>query len=90
VIIPSGLIFTPLFAAFILLSYQYYREDSAVRVRNLRFGLMTCGLLLMIAYLVLYGESVLPALVSPVFFVLALGLLGASVRLLRRMKPRGG
>jgi hypothetical protein len=90
VIIPSGLIFTPLFAAFILSSYQYYREDSAVRVRNLRFGLMASGLLLMIAYLVLYGESVLPALVSPVFFVLALGLLGASVRLLRRMKPRGG
>ena len=86
-IIPSGLIFLPLLIAFLMLCYQYYRQDTEIRVRNLRFALMASGVVLMIAYLVLSSGSVYPGVVSPVFLVLAIGLLATSVRLLWRMKP---
>jgi hypothetical protein len=81
--IPNGVIVPLYIASFVSLYYQYYRINPDRRVVNLRFGLMTGAVVLMLATVILVDWSL-----SLIFFVLALVWFVLSLYLFRYLPPR--
>jgi hypothetical protein len=79
----SNYAIAPLYiASFVMYSFQYFRVNPERRVLNLRFLLMVATVTLQFATVFLDRLGL-----SPVFFLLALFLLGLSFYLLRFMPP---
>jgi len=86
--IPMPLIILPILAAFVLISYQYYRIDPEQRFLNLRFVMMVAAIVMAFGYPIYDFFHPRDRHASWVFLALAIIWLAVAYHLLRRVPPR--
>ena len=85
-LVPTYLVVPPLFAAFGVLVFLFWRSSAQSTLLDLRFLMMAAAILLMFAQIVLASSY---HIVSQICFALALVWLAAALLLLRRYLLQG-